>query len=165
MRQSTRVWETEKTMPTSDDHYGDRMRELEEKKQLLRLTRLDEELTEVLHSHRIFLIRDCRQRGIVLPHLERTIDFMNKAQALIQAVPSSPSPEVKRSQKSPGNGTEPGGKLAIPHVIPTSCASSFLLAAPSCSAADSGDTSLTKTPAPSSRPAQLDDLGYTSMCQ
>ena len=80
----------------------------EEMRTVIKITELNIQLSDLLHSHLELLIRQSRKLGIPFPDLERTIELMNKEKSLVESICSlGLSPEVKRSQKSPEDETEP----------------------------------------------------------
>ena len=73
----------------------------------IKVTDLNIQLSEILHSHLELMIRQCARLGLEFPDLDRTIELMHKEQALVDNIVSLVSPEVKRSHFSPEDGTEP----------------------------------------------------------
>ena len=85
-----------------------KLAQTEEYRMAIKITQMNLQLTEALHSHLELMIRQCKKLGIEFPDLDVTIELMNKEKELVNRISSiGLSPEMKRPQDSPVEETEP----------------------------------------------------------
>lgn len=105
-----------------------KLAQTEEMRTVIKITELNLQLTDLLHSHLELLIRQSKKLGITFPELERTIELMRKEKTIVESITrlsdqvgaglspetdlQKPPPDLKHHLKNPSNPEDDNGTVS-----------------------------------------------------